>query len=163
MGGDVAIEAAQCSPGRVAAVVWVDVYRTLGEPDDDAAVEAFVAPFRTDLAAATRDLVRRLAGPAADPDLVEAVAADMAAAPPAVALDALGHSFRNEGPVVAALPGIGVPVTAIVPADRGYDADSLARHGVTTVPMAGVGHFVMLEDPDRFNRVLAGVLGTTVA
>jgi pimeloyl-ACP methyl ester carboxylesterase len=60
MGGDVIVEAALRLGERVAGLVWVDTYGTLGEPPTDEEVEAFVAPFREDFATATRALVRRL-------------------------------------------------------------------------------------------------------
>jgi hypothetical protein len=36
----------------------------------------------------------------------------------------------------------------------GDDVESLARRGVRAVLVPGVGHFVMLEDPNGFNRLL---------
>jgi pimeloyl-ACP methyl ester carboxylesterase len=30
----------------------------------------------------------------------------------------------------------------------------MQRYGIEVVPMSGVGHFVMLEDPQTFNRLL---------
>jgi sigma-B regulation protein RsbQ len=46
------------------------------------------------------------------------------------------------------------PVVAINPDYRPTDVQALQRHGVSTVLMRGVGHFLMLEDPQRFNRLL---------
>jgi pimeloyl-ACP methyl ester carboxylesterase len=63
MGGDVIVEAALRLGDRVVGLVWVDTYSTLGEPDTDDEVEAFVAPFREDFGTATRALVRRLFTP----------------------------------------------------------------------------------------------------
>ena len=37
-------------------------------------------------------------------------------------------------------------------------AEALRRHGVKAVLVAGVGHFLMLEAPDRFNRLLGEVI-----
>ncbi|HEY3259654.1 MAG TPA: hypothetical protein VGJ95_05185 [Pseudonocardiaceae bacterium] len=34
------------------------------------------------------------------------------------------------------------------------DVESLARHGVTAMCLPAVGHFLMLEDPAGFNRLL---------
>ena len=36
--------------------------------------------------------------------------------------------------------------------------ESLRRHGVEPIILAGVGHFSMLEDPDQFNPVLVATL-----
>jgi len=81
MGGDVIVEAARRLGDRVAGLVWVDTYDTLGEPPTDEEVEAFLAPFREDFATATRALVGRLFTADADAELAEWVAADMSAAP----------------------------------------------------------------------------------
>ena len=43
---------------------------------------------------------------------------------------------------------------AINPAEPPTDVASLARFGVTAVCLARVGHFLMLEDPAGFNRLL---------
>jgi pimeloyl-ACP methyl ester carboxylesterase len=47
---------------------------------------------------------------------------------------------------------------AINPGDGRTDAGSLVRHGVGAITLPGVGHFLMLEDPAEFNRVLDGVI-----
>jgi pimeloyl-ACP methyl ester carboxylesterase len=41
---------------------------------------------------------------------------------------------------------------------RSTDAESLGRYGVTVVAMPVVGHFLMLEDPATFNRLLGEVV-----
>ena len=153
MGGDVIVEAALRLPGRVIGLVWVDVYRTVGENDPEGWVEEFLAPFRADFAAPTRGFVRSLL-PGADPDLVEWVAADMSAAPPEVAIDCIRHAVGNESAAFAAVAEIGAPVVAINPDHRPTDVEALSRHGVRTVIMPGVTHFPMLEAPEAFNRLL---------
>jgi pimeloyl-ACP methyl ester carboxylesterase len=47
---------------------------------------------------------------------------------------------------------------AINPDARPTDTEALRRHGVKTMLVSGVGHFLMLEDPDRFNRLLGAVI-----
>jgi pimeloyl-ACP methyl ester carboxylesterase len=158
MGGDVIVEAAVRLGDRVAGLVWVDTYNTLGEPGTDEEVEAFAAPFREDFGSATRVLVRRLFTPDADAELVEWVAADMSAAPPEIAIDALRHAVGNEPGILAGLRELTAPVVAINPDARPTDTEALRRHGVKTVLMPGVGHFLMMEDPDRFNRLLGEVI-----
>ena len=153
MGGDVIVEAALALRGRVSGLVWVDVYASLGEPRSEDEVQAFARPFHEDFVTTTRDFVRSLM-PGADEDLVEWVAADMSAAPPDVALDALRHAVSNDGPVMAALDELAAPVLAINPDHRPTDVEGLRRHGVEAVVMPGVSHFLMLEDPDAFNRLL---------
>jgi pimeloyl-ACP methyl ester carboxylesterase len=158
MGGDVIVEAALRLGDRVAGLVWVDTYSTLGEPQTDEELEAFLVPFREDFGTATRALVGRLFTADADAKLVEWVAADMSAAPPELAIDALQHAVGNEPGILAGLHELTAPVVAINPDDRPTDTEALRRHGVKTRLLSGVGHFLMLEDPDRFNRLLGEVI-----
>ena len=78
----------------------------------------------------------------------------MSAAPPEIAVDALEHAIGNDRAILAGLRKLRAPVVAINPDYRPTDIEALRRHGVKTVLMPGVGHFVMLEDPDAFNRLL---------
>lgn len=48
-----------------------------------------------------------------------------------------------------------LPVVAINPDYQPSDIASLERCGVRVFLMAGVGHFLMIEYPERFNRLLA--------
>ena len=63
---------------------------------------------------------------------------------------------------MAALPLLGIPIVAINPDYQPTDTDSLRRYGVDTVIASGVGHFLMLEDPDQFNRLLEEALTTRI-
>ncbi len=153
------MEAARGLPSRVAGLVWVDTYRTLGRTQSQEKVESFLAPFRTDFVTATRKLVRGIFLPSSDSNLVEWVVADMSAAPPEVAIDALEHNVTFEPAILTGLREISAPVVAINPDYRPNDIAALQRFGVRTVLMSGVGHFAMLEDPETFNRLLAGTIG----
>ncbi|HEX5013322.1 MAG TPA: alpha/beta hydrolase [Candidatus Limnocylindrales bacterium] len=158
MGGDVIVEAALRLRGRVRGLVWVDTYPALGTPSPEAEIDAFVEPFKADFAGRTDAFVRSMFTPASDPALVDFVAADMASAPPAIALDAMRYSFANERAAAAGLGRLGLPTVSISPDDREIDVASLEAHGVRSVVLDGVGHFLMLEDPARFNRVLEEVV-----
>ena len=154
MGGDVVVEAALRLRDQVVGVVWADTYNTLGDPLTREELEEFLVPFRANFVTATRDLVRRMFGPNADADLVERVAADMSAAPPEIAIDALEHAVGNDRAILAGLRELTPPVVSINPDYRPTDTEALSRYAVRTVVMSGVGHFLMLEDPDTFNRLL---------
>jgi pimeloyl-ACP methyl ester carboxylesterase len=154
MGGDVIVEAALGLSDRVAGLVWVDTYATLGEVRTREEIEEFVAPFRHDFVAATRDFVRRMFVPGSDPDLVEWVVADMSGAPPEVAVPAMEHAVSNDDAILAGLPELTAPVVAINPDYRPTNVEALRAHGVEAVLMPEVGHFLMMEDPAAFNRAL---------
>ncbi len=158
MGGDVIVEAARRLRGRVAGLVWVDVYRKLDAPLTAERIEAFVAPFRADFAERTRAFVRSMFPATADKSIVEWIAADMSSAPKEIALAAMVSVFSNGREMPAALAELKLPTIAINPDHPPTDFESLKRHGVEVVLMPGVGHFPMMEDPERFNRVLGSVI-----
>jgi pimeloyl-ACP methyl ester carboxylesterase len=158
MGGDVIVEAALRLSDRVMGLVWVDVYSTLGHSVTREDVENFVEPFRRDFVTVTRNFVRGMFPPGSDAKLVEWVAADMAAAPAEIALAAMAHARSNGDAVLGGLATLTAPVVAINPDYRPTDKEALARHGVGAVMMPGVGHFMMMEDPASFNRLLDEVV-----
>ena len=163
MGGDVVVETALILGARVAGFVWVDVYARLDAPVSEGELAAFLGPFRDDFATRTRAFVREeLFDPASDPELVDWVSSDMSAAPPGIALDAVLHSMSNEAAATRGLDRLDVPKFAIN-AERPGDPDSFRRHGMEPIVMPGSAHFVMLEEPARFNGILAEVLGRIAA
>ena len=160
LGGDVTVEAALRLGGRVRGLVWVSSYRSLGTPMSSEQMEEWLAPFRTDFVSATEDLARRNFGPHADPDLVERVAAKMAAADPERVIELLVSKLLNEPAILRGLREIAVPVVAINPDFKPNDQASFDSHGVELRVMSDVGHFAMMEDPDVFNDLLADTIET---
>ena len=158
MGGDVIMEAARRLPGRVEGLIWVDVYRRLGGWIAPEQHERFMAPLRVDFVEAARAFVRSMFPPGSDPSLVEWVAADMSAAPPAIALPAVEAARNYAREMPAALQELKLPVIAINPDDTPTDLESMKRYGVDVVFMSGVGHFPMMEKPDAFNALLREVI-----
>jgi pimeloyl-ACP methyl ester carboxylesterase len=158
MGSDVVVEAAKLLPGKVAGLVWVDQYNSLDVFNDPAKVEAFIAKFRKDFRGTTQGFVRGMFAPNADPALVDRIANDMASAPPAVAINALQNTFSNGPRVVAGLAEIKLPVVTINADRHPTDHASMTRHGVKAFVMPDSGHFLMMEDPSRFNRSLDSVV-----
>jgi pimeloyl-ACP methyl ester carboxylesterase len=158
MGGDVIVEAARQLPGRVAALVWVDAYKQLAPPRTSEQLQALLAPFRANFVEATGPFARSMFTSTSDASLVERVAADMSAAPPAVALGAIESAMSFDREIPEALRELRLPVVAINPVHPPSDVASLQRHGVKVVFMSGVGHFPMMEDPERFNELLLTVL-----
>ena len=162
MGGDAVVHAARRLGDRLAGLVWIDAFRSLGNERESSPeeIEAFLAPFREDFAAAVDQFVRNMFPAGADGRLVDRIATGMAAAPREVALDSLRYALNREPPILAALPHIAAPVVAINPDVQPTDAGSMRRHGVEPIQRKGVGHFLMIEDPEQFNPVLAATLAS---
>lgn len=162
MGGDVVVHAARRLGERVVGLVWIDAFRSLGNESESSReeVEAFLAPFRDDFGAAVDRFVRNLSGEAADRELVDHIATDMAAASQEVALGSLRYARNRQPPILAALPHITARIVAINPDIAPTDVDSLRRHGVEAIVLEDVGHFLMIEAPDKLNPVLAATLAS---
>ncbi|MFQ5878127.1 MAG: alpha/beta fold hydrolase [Acidobacteriota bacterium] len=158
MGGAVILEAARMMPERVIGLVPVDSLHDVASLPTAEAAKPFVDSFRGDFAAATRAMVRRLFPKDADPALVNRVGEDMAQASPAIAVPALEGMFAYDA--AGALREIEMPIHAIngdvVPTDLEGNRTLAPQFKATVVP--GVGHFPMLEAPERFNRVLGEVV-----
>jgi pimeloyl-ACP methyl ester carboxylesterase len=158
MGGDVIVEAARRLPGRVAGLIWVDTYKQLRTPRSEAEMRSLLAPYHDDFAASTRDFVHTMFRPDADAALVERVAADMSSAPPEVAIAALESAMRFDRRIPPALRELNLPVVAINHDYRPTDVESLEACGVHAMRMSGVGHFPMIEDPERFDPLLQAAI-----
>lgn len=159
MGGDVVVDAARLMPDRVVGMVWVDTYGQLGSVRTQEQVRAFLAPLETNFVDSTHAFVlRNLFLPTADSELAERVASDMASAPSDIALASLESSITNDRVVPRALEELDLPVVAINPEGPNTDREALERHGVEVVLVPGVGHFMMMEDPEGFNAILRDVV-----
>ena len=154
LGGDVTVEAALRLGDRVRGLVWVSSYQSLGDPLSEEQLDRWLAPFRTDFAAAAEDLVRRNFGPRAEPTLVDRVAATMSAASPEIVVEVLASKFTNEPALLEGLAKVEAPVVAINPDFKPNDHRSFEAQGIELIVMSDVGHFTMMEDPATFNDVL---------
>lgn len=162
MGSNVIAEAARQMPGRVAGLVLVDQYKNLGPGLTQEEVLAFAARFRTSFADSVASFVRRLFISTSDSALVERVAADMSSAPPGIALDALVFTLNYSRQMPHTLEELKLPVIAINDTRGPTDVVSLQRYGVQVMIMPGVGHFLMMENPEGFNLLLSTAISKFV-
>jgi pimeloyl-ACP methyl ester carboxylesterase len=124
------------------------------------AVDAFLEPFRADLPAAVEQFARGLLSDRAEPALVARVVADMVVFPREIALGSLQYALNRQPPLLSAMSQIDAPIFAINPDIDAGGVESLQRHGVETIVLADVGHFLMLEAPERFDEALSRTLRT---
>jgi pimeloyl-ACP methyl ester carboxylesterase len=156
MGAAVALAATPRIGDRVIGVVAVEALRSVGEPPLTAReIERRVAPFDADFVGATRNLVSSsLFERGADAALVQKVAYSMSLRPPAVAVPSLRALLSMD--LAGLLPTIHVPVYAInsdlLPTDAARIRRSLPDFHLDV--LGHTGHFLMLEDPARFNALL---------
>jgi pimeloyl-ACP methyl ester carboxylesterase len=157
MGGPVAIEAARLLKNRVIGIIGVDTFKTIGAPaPSKAQVDAIVKPFEADFIGHTRSLVtEHFFAPGANPQLVTKIAYDMSLSPPKVGIPSLRAVLEYD--FTAPLQEISVPIVAIN-SDLGEPTNEVRIRKVLpkfhVVTLAGDGHFLMMEDPGRFNPAL---------
>jgi pimeloyl-ACP methyl ester carboxylesterase len=156
MGGPVILEAARLMPERVVALIPVDFFNDVDRGFTAKEREGFLTPMRTDFRRTTAGFVRKeMFTPRADSAMADRIAQDMAAGSPAVAVSAMSNLLQyDQGAAIAATK---VPLRLINSDLWPTDLEALRRHnpniGLAVVP--GVGHFLMMEAPDEFNRILA--------
>jgi len=159
MGGSVIVEAARQMPERIIALVGVDTFTNVDNQIPQELIEQTLAGFRANFAETTRNLVRSsMFTPNSNIDLIEKVVTDMSAIPPQVGLGFLeAYSKYNPG---VSLEIIQAPIYCINREARPLNIEAVKRHSpsfkVTFMP--GVGHFIMMEQPDIFNRLLKEII-----
>lgn len=155
MGGPVVLAAAQQMPERTIGVVGVDTYLNIERQYTQQQIDEYLGRLRTDFADTTSKLVRGLFAPDADPDLVEWVVADMCSGPPHVGIGAVQGYLKFDRK--EALRKIRVPIYCINSDMRPTDIGAGRRYALSfeVKLMSGIGHFLMMEDPETFNRLLA--------
>ncbi len=162
MGGPVAVEAAGRLTGRVIGVVGVDTFQAVEEtPPDD--LDTQLEPFRRNLGKALRILDPVFFAPSTEPELEDWIRRDMAAAPISVSVPALESLARYDES--AALSALEVPAGSINADIRPTDEEALrrAKPGFELVIVKGTGHFLMMEQPERFARELRRIIDSWTA
>ena len=158
MGGPVALAAAPLLAGRVALVVGVDTMQNVEQQWPEEQFKQMHAAMTKDFKATTDGFVRSMFPKDADAKLVASIAADMAAAPPRVAISAI-EELRGFDEA-AAMTAAAVPIVGINATMWPTDVEANRRHAKSfdVVLIEGAGHFLQLERPQAFNDALARVL-----
>jgi pimeloyl-ACP methyl ester carboxylesterase len=166
MGGPVAIEAARLMKSRVIGIIGVETFKSIGTPaPSKAQVDAIIKPFEADFIGHTRALVaEHFFAMGANPQLANKIAYDMSLSSPNVAVPSIRALLEYDytGP----LADVSVPIVAIN-SDLGEPANEARIKKVLpkfhAVTLAGDGHFLMMEDPGRFNPALEAEIQSLLA
>jgi pimeloyl-ACP methyl ester carboxylesterase len=156
MGGLVIVEAARRLPSAVIGLVGVDTWRNVEQIRTPGQIAEMVTPLRANFKAAAAAFVRARFVASSDPGLVERVVAAMSAAPPDIAIAAAEAICEYDRHLQAGLQRVNVPKVTIN--GRATNLEAARRLGITVMQVPGVGHFVMLEDAQAFNRLLGEAL-----
>jgi pimeloyl-ACP methyl ester carboxylesterase len=156
MGGDVILEAARLMPDRVLGLIPVDTLLNVEQRMSPAEIETAAQRLRADFPAAVSVFMRqRLFATSTDPALVDRIVAGATASPPEPAVAALANAWAYDA--AAALRALRMPIVAVNADLHPTDVAANRRHArhFDALILPGVGHYPMLEAPERFNALLA--------
>ncbi len=158
MGGAIAVEAAIAAPDRIAHVVAVDslIHPAFYDATPEDGIDAIVAVFSGDFATAITAAMEAYMFPGSSAEAREAIAA-MARADPARGLAVLREFLRWD--VEQRLPMLQPPLSLMV-AEAFVDG-AVKDRWQGRYPFASIGnsgHFIMLDQPENFERTLATIL-----
>ena len=159
MGGLVIVEAARRMPERVVGLVGADTFSNVERTITQEQTDQFLASMRANFVETTCGFVRTsMFTPASNPTLVDRIVADMSAAPPEVGLGAAEGMSKYD--LAKAFEEVQAPIYCICAEKSTIDIEAAKRHALSfkAIFMPGVGHFVMIEDPETFNRLLAEIV-----
>ncbi|TMB53748.1 MAG: hypothetical protein E6J47_09090 [Chloroflexi bacterium] len=118
-------------------------------------VAAFLAPLRADYRPSAEGFIRKfMFVPGTDPALIERIVRRAGAAPPEAAVAWLEATWGHDD--AAAFEKVTVPIRAINADKFPTDREANRRHApqFDAVILKGLGHYLMLEDPGRFDAAL---------
>ncbi|MDD5431854.1 MAG: alpha/beta hydrolase [Candidatus Omnitrophica bacterium] len=158
MGGPVIIEAAQIIPDNVVALIGIDTLHDFDEKYTPEQVEQIIKPFKEDFKKETGSFLQSMFVKNTDPKFIEGIVGIMSNADPKVGISAMKEMFSAS--YVDHPPEINVPVWALNsdlwPTKEKVNRKYVPEFNLRIMP--GVGHFLMLESPDEFNRQLDDII-----
>ncbi len=158
MGGPVALEAARLLEDRVIGVVGADTLWNVGAEVSAELRQGYMDKMQQDFSGLVVGIVENMFLEDANPAIRDFVIKDMASTPSAVGIPSLValNDYDDEG----GLEQLPVPLVLINSDYRPNNIAAVAQRveGFQFVEMTGVGHFVMLEDPDTFNEHLEAAI-----
>lgn len=159
IGGPVVLEAARRMPGRVVGLVLVDTLVDFEQRLAAEEREKLLSELQADYRATTTALVSQLLFSASTPEPVKArVLETVLSVPQEIGVAAARSSMAYDP--LPALREIKAPIRAINSDLFPTNVEGNRRYvpGYQVAIMKGVGHYLMLEQPEAFNALLAEAL-----
>ncbi|GGE03704.1 hypothetical protein GCM10011390_23320 [Aureimonas endophytica] len=158
LGGPVALEAALRLEGRCSALIGVDSFtdRRFYGGHGEAEIARRLAAFEGDFEGEIRRMLARIVAPGVSPELASEIADSMLRADRRQALALLRSLLAYD--IRPRWPRLAVPAYAINSAWLASPQDDLVLPNLELHAIETAGHFPMMEAPERFNAMLAGLL-----
>lgn len=154
MGGPVIVAAARLMPEKVIALVGADTFHDIEQGYSSEEIKKIAETLKVDFVKEADSFARQMFPTDADPDIVEQVTKKISSANPRIAINSLYN--LGDYDLKEALEDINVPVYSISSDfwPTYFEKNKKYVESFEVRMMPGIGHFVMLEDPDEFNRLL---------
>jgi len=160
MSGTVILEANRLIKDKVAGLIAIDTlenFEYMATPEDKV---KYIEPLKKDFVKNSAPFMRDMFNKNADPKLIEQVVRNVSRSNPGIAISTIECYFDT--PVIPLLSDVNVPLWCLS-ADlwQQYqhpeiNSKYLKSYHLRIIP--GVGHFLMLESPDEFNRQLDDII-----
>jgi sigma-B regulation protein RsbQ len=158
MGGPIALEATRRMPDRVVAIVPVDILHNVEAKFPPDQIDAVMKQLQADYKNTTTGMMNQFFFSPSTPAAVkERVINEAVSRPPDIAIAILRSVFTYDP--VPALREVKVPVRGINGDISPTNVDVNRKYAdFDAVIIKGSGHYPMLEQPARFNELLADIL-----
>jgi pimeloyl-ACP methyl ester carboxylesterase len=158
MSGTAIIDAYQHSKRSIIGLIAIDTLEDMEYVCTPEEISAMVQPMKDDFPKGAEAFVRQMFVKNTDPKLVDEVVAIVTHADPAVGISTLENYFKSS--VLPLAPGIDVPLWCLNadlwPTKPDVNSKYVKSYHLRIMP--GVGHFLMLESADEFNRQLEDII-----
>jgi len=154
MGGSMIIEAARILGDKVIGLVGADTYQTFEAGETEERAEKFLATFKDNFVGSAQSVGQMYFLPTSNEPLKDKIINKLSSANPKRAMNVLKNSYMYNS--IKAAQGIKVPVISIncekFPVEIDKNMQLVKNFEVKIIH--NVGHFVMMEDPAKFNELL---------
>ncbi|UCE42613.1 MAG: alpha/beta hydrolase [Candidatus Aminicenantes bacterium] len=164
MGGPVILEAAKLIPDKAKGLVGADSFNDLymkGTSEEQ--IRLALLPYQENHQEQIREHVRlSWFAPLSDHDLMSEIILDMVKTPKEVVLGSLEELLRYDAAESFKQVQLDVRGVQTTHMDVSYDVTQIHAKSIWVEYLDGLGHFIMMEDPQAFNRHLANYINEFV-
>jgi len=158
MSGTVILEANRLLKGKVTGLVAIDTLENFERMITPEEKRAYIEPMKKDFVKNSGIFISSMFTKNADPDLVKRVVKNVSRSDPAIAISTI--ECYIDTPVIPLLADVNVPLWCLNadlwPSSPEINSKYLKDYHLKIMP--GVGHFLMVEAPDEFNRQLEDII-----
>ncbi|WP_413112406.1 alpha/beta fold hydrolase [Thaumasiovibrio sp. DFM-14] len=158
MGGGIIAEAAKLMPNKVIGIIGVDTSQNVAIELSQDDLDLMTKPFEDDFQRGMTAFVKESLPQEVEEELLYWVTADMASAPPAIAINQFRHYLGQyvSGEASRVYKSVNVPVVLVNarlwPTNSAENKKHIKDYSIYYIE--DTGHFPMLEKPDEFNKTL---------